>query len=58
MLLNAMNSYGTVTRSASQPEVTGMRPMGCMQYRLRFDGSEQHFNKRKRSGDYGSEHQQ
>lgn len=54
MLINAMHSYGTVTRCTSQPEVTGMRPMGCMQYRLRFDGSSKYFNKRNRSGDYGS----
>lgn len=52
MLINAMYSYGTVTLPALQTAVTGMLPMGCMQSRLRVDGSKQHFNERNRSGDY------
>lgn len=54
MHINAMNSNGMILKVTAHLQVNGLHPMGCTQFRLRFDGSSELFTKRNRSGDTGS----
>lgn len=55
MLIKKHNVYRTTTLAkAACQRVMRMRPLGNLHTVSRFDGSSELFNKRNRSGDYGS----